>query len=138
MKRRAPISQVLTTEVTYVERHQPLSEVYHLLIKAPFHHVPVVEGGRPVGIVSSIDVLRLAYDVEGTDERALGAMLDYQFNIDDAMSTELRTLTTSATVRDAADAMADGEVHSVLVVDDGGKLAGIVTTTDLIRYLRDL
>ena len=65
-------------------------------------------------------------------------MLDHQFTIDDAMTAELLTLPESATVHDAAELLADSRRHSVLVLAADGSLAGIVTTTDLVRYLRDL
>jgi CBS domain-containing protein len=138
MKRRVPISQILTTEVVTVDRNQPLSEVYHMLRSAPFHHVPVMERDRPVGMVSSVDVLKLAYDTEGFDDKAMTAMLDYQFSIEDAMTAELLSLPPNASVQEAAEMLSDGKAHSVLVVDEDGKLHGIVTTTDLVRFLRDL
>lgn len=128
----------MTTDPVSVDRDQPLSEVYHVLKRARFHHVPVLDGDVPVGMISSTDILKLVYDVGGSSDRMLTTMLDHQFNIDDAMSTELRTLPESATVHDAAVALAEGDVHSVLVVDVDGGLVGIVTSTDLVRYLRDL
>lgn len=138
MTRRVPISQILTTDVTTVDRDQPLSEVYKALRSSPFHHMPVMDGERVVGMISSSDILRLAYDIDGFDDKAMSAMLDYQFNIEDAMTTELRHLNPEATIHQAAELLSDGQAHSVLVMDDGGKLHGIVTTTDLVRYLRDL
>ena len=65
-------------------------------------------------------------------------MLDHQFNLEDVMTTELVTLPDSATVHDAAEVLGRGGLHSVMVIDITGELAGIVTTTDLVRYLRDL
>ncbi len=137
MTKREPIKTVMTSEPTYVQRSQPISQVYDLLDGAPFHHVPVLDGDRPVGMVSASDILRLVYDIDGSDDRMLRTMLDHQFNIDDAMTEELRTLATTASVYDAASMLSDGSLHSVLVVDDDGKLVGIVTSTDLVRYLRD-
>ncbi len=136
--RRESITVVMTTKLVSVDLDQPMSEVYFVLKDAPFHHVPVLDGDRPVGIISSTDVLKLVYDIDGTSEHMLTTMLDHQFNIDDAMSTELVTLPESATVHDAAEVLADGKLHSVLVVDVEGSLVGIVTSTDLVRYLRDL
>lgn len=136
--RREPITTVMTTDLVSVDRDQPLSEVYHVLKRASFHHIPVLEGDTPVGIISSTDVLKLVYDVDGVSDRMLTTMLDHQFNIDDAMSTDLVTLPDTATVHDAAEVLAEGKVHSVLVVDVTRALVGIVTTTDLVRYLRDL
>ncbi len=88
-------------------------------------------------MLATSDILRLVYDVDGSDERSLRTYLDHQFTIDDAMSVDLRTLPLTATVRDAAAMLSDGSYHSIVVVDEKGKLAGIVTTTDLARYLRD-
>ena len=137
MTKREPIKSVMTSHPTYVQRSQPISQVYDLLDGAPFHHVPVLDGERPVGMVSASDILRLVYDIDGSDDRMLRTMLDHQFTIDDAMTEELRTVSSSASVFDAASMLSDGSLHSVLVVDDSGKLVGIVTSTDLVRYLRD-
>ncbi len=126
----------MTTEPDTIERSSPISEAYTILERAPFHHLIVVEGDEPVDMVASSDVLRLVYDVDGTDAKRLRTYLDHQFTIDDAMTEDLRTLPSTATVQEAAAAMADGQTHSVVVVDEG-KLAGIVTTTDLVRYVRD-
>jgi CBS domain-containing protein len=128
----------MTTDVVSIDRDQPLSEAYEALRGAPYHHIPVLENDRPVGMLSSTDILRLVYDVEGSDDRMLRAMLDHQFSIDDAMTPDLVTLPDTATVHDAADVLSQGKMHSVVVVDEVGSLVGIVTTTDLIRYLRDL
>ena len=130
------ITDLMTPDPTTIERSRPISEAYDLLDRAPFHHLVVVEGDEPVGMMASSDILRLVYDVDGADERRLRTYLDHQFTIDDAMTEDLRTVPMTATIRDAAGAMADGQAHSVVVLD-GDRLAGIVTTTDLVRHLRD-
>lgn len=131
------IVEVMTDEVITVDRSQTLSEVYDLFQNNAIHHLPIMDGQRPIGMISAGDVLALVYDIEDPSDRMMRAMLDHQFTIDDAMSDELDTLGTDATVHDAADRLADGHHHSVVVVDATGHLAGIVTSTDLIRYLRD-
>jgi len=131
------IADLITRDPVTIERDKPLSEAYRLLRAAPFHHVPVVDRDKPIGIISSVDVLRLAYDIEGFEDRDMADMLDYQFNLDDAMSTDLRMVTDDSTIRQAAAQLADGQVHSLLVIDNDGSLTGIVTTTDLLRRLAD-
>ena len=138
MKRQQPITKVMTTTIASVDLGQPLTEVYHALNAAAFEHVPVLDGDRPVGIISSTDILRLVYDIAGADDQMLTTMLDLQFNLEDVMSTNLVTLGDSATIQDAAEVLAKGGIHSVLVLGPAGSLVGIVTTTDLVRYLRDL
>jgi CBS domain-containing protein len=136
--KKQPITKVMSKEVITAHRGQPLSEVWDILRDNRIHHLPVVDGTKPVGLISATDILKLVYDVEGTDDRMLRTMLDHQFTIDDAMSTALVTANVGSTLHHAADLMSDGSIHSVLVLDDNGDLAGIVTSTDLIRYVRDL
>lgn len=136
--KKQPITKVMSADVITVHRGQSLSEVWDILRENKIHHLPVVDGPTPVGIISATDILKLVYDVDGTDERMLRTMLDHQFTIDDAMSTALVTASVDSTVHHAADLMSDGTIHSVLVLDDRGELAGIVTSTDIIRYVRDL
>lgn len=131
----APIVEVMTADPVTVERSDPVSDAYTLLNKARFHHLPVLEGDLPVGLISSTDILDLVYDAKGAAEKNLMVFLDHQFNIDDAMSTDLVTLPETSTVREAAEVIAEGKVHSVLVIGANGMLEGIVTTSDLIRYL---
>lgn len=135
MKKRPTISDVMTLEPVTVHRSQPLSEVYDLFESTSFNHVPVVDGDKPVGVISSTDILKLVYDVEGLDDRMLRTMLDHQFKIDDAMTSDVVTVVKSANLREVVDTMSSGAIHSALIVDDEGDLTGIVTTTDLIRAL---
>ena len=136
--RKQSISTVMTTDVVSIDLDQPLSEAYRALKGAPYHHIPVLDGDRPVGMISSSVVLKLVYVVVGSSDKMLTSMLDHQFTIEDAMTPPLVTLPESATVHDAAELLSDGKRHSVLIIDTVGLLVGIVTTTDLVRYLRDL
>lgn len=138
MKHRPKIADVMTAEPETVHLGQPISDVYMLLQSRNFHHVPVVDGRTLVGIISATDILKLVYDVEGNDDRMLRSFLDHQFTIEDAMSIDLVTSHRDKPLRSVVDQLADGNIHSVLVVDDEGRLDGIITSTDLIRQLRQL
>ena len=128
----------MTAEPTTIERSQPISEAYHILRHAKFHHLIVMEGDDVVGMLATTDILRLAYDADGSTERGLATYLDHQFTIDDAMTEHLQTLPVTATAHDDAELFAEGGFHSVVVLEANGHLAGIVTTTDLARFVVDL
>lgn len=51
------------------------------------------------------------------------------------MSAELKTVTPETLVEDAAAIMLDNEIGSVVVVDDDGRLEGILTSTDFVRIV---
>lgn len=135
MKIKPALADVMTKEPETVEIGQPLSEVYTLLRNRSFHHVPVLDSGVPVGLISATDILRLVYDAEGRDEQQLRGLLDYQFSIEDAMTVDLVSVRKGDPVSTVVDRLADGTVHSVVVLDDKDQLVGIVTSTDLIRLL---
>jgi len=95
----------------------------------------VVEGDRPVGIITERDILRRVLEVTLAPE-ALKAK--------EIMSSPLVTISDNATVEEAARVMAERNIKKLPVVQDG-RLIGIVTTTDIVRnqpkyvdVLRDL
>lgn len=51
------------------------------------------------------------------------------------MTTDLKTVSRDTLVEEAADMMMDEDIGSVLVVDDDGSLAGILTTTDFVSIV---
>ncbi len=138
MKHKPQLADVTTNNPETIQLGQPLSEAYDLLQNRSFHHVPIVDGDKAVGMISATDILKLVYDVEGHDDRMLRTMLDHQFTLEDAMTTELLTVKVGDPLRDVVDHLALGRAHSVLVVNDDGALEGIVTTSDLIRQLGEL
>lgn len=138
MKNKPTIADVMTSEPETVHVGQPLSDVYTLLQNRSFQHVPVVDGDVPVGLIAATDILKLVYDVEGHDDRMLHTILDHQFTIEDAMTVDLVTVGHEEPLRSVVDHMANGSVHSVIVLAEGGALAGIVTSSDLLRLLGDL
>ena len=53
-------------------------------------------------------------------------------HIQDVMTTNPETLPESTTVREAAEAMRANDIGDVVVVDDNGKLSGILTDRDIV------
>ncbi|MBW2501114.1 MAG: CBS domain-containing protein [Deltaproteobacteria bacterium] len=138
MKKNESIEKVLTREVVTAHTAQKVSDVRKLFAENGFHHMPVVSGKQLVGLISASDILGISVEGFGSDDRSMDAYLDHQFSIEGLMKKDLQTLPTKSTVADAAEALSDGSIHAVPVVDDKGDLVGLVTSTDLIRFLRDL
>ena len=138
MKKNEKIDQILTRETVTVHVGQKVSDVRKIFAKHGFHHVPVVSGKKLIGIVSASDILGISVEGVGSDERSMDAYIDHQFSIEGLMRKDLKTLSYRSTIADAAEVLSDGNFHAVPVVDENDGLVGLVTSTDLIRYLRDL
>jgi CBS domain-containing protein len=138
MKKNERIDRILTREIITVHVGQNVSDVRKIFAKHGFHHVPVVSGKKLIGIVSASDILGISVEGVGSDERSMDAYIDHQFSIEGLMKKDLKTLSTKSTIADAAEILSDGNFHAVPVVDNNDDLVGLVTSTDLIRFLRDL
>jgi len=73
--------------------------------------------------------------INGADNHTIDAIIDQQFSIGDIMSTELTTLNARDTIRQAAEVLSGNNFHAVPVTNNNSELQGIVTSSDLIRYL---
>lgn len=135
MKRHDPITHLMSRNVITVHHGDPISKVRALVREHGVHHIPVVQGDQLVGIITWSDILRVSFgDAFGTDERTVDATLDHTLTLEQVMKPNPVTLPETATVREAAEILAKSDFHSVPIVN-GGKLVGMVTSTDLIRYL---
>ncbi|WP_211831130.1 CBS domain-containing protein [Kistimonas asteriae] len=133
MKKHESIQKVMTTSPITVQKGQKLSDVNAIFREHNIHHVPVLDHKQPVGIIAETDILRLVYDAGNTDNRTQDTLMDQLHTIAEVMSNNLKTLPITATVKDAVEVLTDNRYHSVMVVDND-QLAGIVTSTDIIRY----
>lgn len=101
-------------------------------------HLPVVSGEELIGMLSLTDLARISFvdsygsvnEQENTVDTAVYSML----KIEQVMAQKVETIDADATIRDVAEVLSGREYHALPVVEDN-KLVGIVTTTDLIKYL---
>jgi len=129
------VKEIMTSDVLSVHDSEKLSVVARIFRENPIHHVPVLKGKKPVGIISTQDIFKLIFDFDSTDTRMLDTLLDHTYNIKDVMTDKLVIFEEESTLKDAAKILSDSSLHSILIVDKKGDLTGIVTTTDLIRFL---
>lgn len=137
MKRNELVSQIMSTDLATVDVGNKLSDVRRLLRERKIHHMPVVSGAEFIGLITTSDLLRVSWgDPYSHDPREIDVLLDTQ-DIRDVMQEDVRTVLPTTTIRDAARLLVDGSYHCLPVVEPSGVLVGLITTTDLIRYLLD-
>jgi CBS domain-containing protein len=54
---RTTLAQVMTTKLQTILPDRPLGHALHMMFEGGFRHVPVVENGKPVGMISARDAL---------------------------------------------------------------------------------
>ena len=135
MKNRVPVSVIMTKEVIKLNSTDDLTKAEMLFKKNKIRHIPVVSGKHLKGMLSYTDLLRISF-VDAVDDEAedVDTTVYNMFTIDQVMAKNLITITPETTIRETAEILSKNEFHA-LPVCDGETLVGIVTTTDLLKYL---
>lgn len=135
MKKRTPISSIMTKNVITLNHTDDLETAERLFKSKKIRHIPVVSGTAIIGMLSYTDLLRISFaDSIGDDEDSVDTTVYNMFTIEQVMAKNLTSIESSTTIKEVAEILAKKEFHALPVVDNG-ELVGIVTTTDLINYL---
>jgi CBS domain-containing protein len=122
---RIPVTVVMTHSVVSARREMPTDEVVELVIRKRLGCVPVIEDfGRPIGMITRVDLVEQLLGAGARPTTANELMLPLAI-----------TLGERATVAHAAALMATEDVHHLPIVDSGGRLIGIVSSLDIVRWL---
>jgi CBS domain-containing protein len=125
----------MSRSLVTVTADTPLSEARARLATGHVHHLPVVDEDRLVGIVSATDFVHAAQSWLDPGKRPRRDAVDRPLTVADIMQRDPITVGPETKLGEVMDLLADGGFHSLPVVQ-GGKLIGIVTTTDIVRRFR--
>jgi CBS domain-containing membrane protein len=135
MKTIVAVSTIMTQNVLKLNLNDNLTKAEMLFKKHKVRHLPVVLNDKIVGMLSYTDLLRISFvDVIDDDENEVDSTVYNMFTIEQVMTKKLEKITPETTIKEAAKILSNKEFHALPVVDKD-VLVGILTTTDLIKYL---
>lgn len=138
------VSDVMTRTVVAVGRDASFKEMVRTMGQWRVSAMPVLEGeGRVVGVVSEADLLPKE-EFRDSDPIRLGQLRDLPdivkagaVTADELMTSPAITVHANATLAETARIMTHRRVKRLPVVDDEGRLEGIVSRADLLKvFLR--
>ncbi len=121
----SPIERFMTPDPVCIGRHDLLSTATAQMRARGFRHLPVVDHGKLVGIVSQRD-LALAVSLPSEDPSAE--------QVDEAMSKDVYVVPPDRPVGEVAAKMVECKYGCTVVARDD-RVVGIFTTTDALRVL---
>ncbi len=136
MKRRTPVSEIMTKEIITLNHTDDLSIAESLFKKNNIRHIPVVSGNNIIGMLSYTDLLRISFADSIEEDGNVESVVYNMFTIEQVMAKNLVSVNSKTTIKEVAEILSKKEFHALPVVDEE-ILVGIVTTTDLINYLID-
>jgi len=132
---RVRVGDVMKRQIVTIGATDRLSTVEDIMTLGRVRHMPVVNAGRLVGVVSERDLLRVSLSsLATTDRRARRKFLD-GIEIASVMSAPAIVIDPKAALSDAARIMLDGRIGCLPVVSDRGELLGLITESDLLCSL---
>jgi len=111
-----------------IRRNASLHEAAAIMREHQIRHLPVLDGGRLIGLLSIRDI-HLVEGMRGVDPK--------QTTVEDAMTSDVYAVQESVDLDKVVEQMADRRLGSAVVVDRHGEVRGIFTTVDALQVLCD-
>lgn len=135
MLENVKVREWMTSPVVSVSPTTPISNAHQIMKENGIRRLPVVDGERVVGIITIGDVR----EASPSDATTLSIWeLNYlwaQLTVEKVMSHKVITIKQDKPILDAAESMLNNKVSGLPVLDDGGKLVGMITESDIFRML---
>ncbi|REK10752.1 MAG: CBS domain-containing protein [Planctomycetota bacterium] len=151
-KHNTPLKEVLSSDVVSINPQDTLREALNVMVENRVSALPVIDVERHcIGIISVTDLLGMTKDLGdelnalaeagGADHKDLVARLENADLLTEPvqgwMSSDVVSLGSNSTVQQAAREMVRNSIHRLVVLDDKKRLAGVVSTMDLLAVYCD-
>jgi acetoin utilization protein AcuB len=123
------ISRYMTRQPWTIRKDAKMAQAHALMREHHIRHLPVLEGGQLVGIVSERD-LHLIETLPDCDPEDV--------TVEEAMSVDVYTVDAEAPLDDIVEAMAQRKLGCAIVQNRRGVVEGIFTTIDALQVLADV
>src|SRR5690554_8203070 len=134
MKPIVPVSKIMTRNVVKLNVHDSLTNAEQLFKKHRIRHIPVVSGSKMVGIISYTDLLEVAVADYTDDDLSVVTTTYNMFSLEQVMTKDVVTVLSYTSIKEVAEIFVSNDFRALPVLYED-KLVGIVTTTDIIKYL---
>lgn len=124
-----PVSRHMSLQPWTIRRTATLHEAVGMMREHQIRHLPVLDGGKLVGVVSIRDI-HLVEGMRGVDFKVV--------TVEEAMTSDVYAVREEAPLDKVLEQMADRKLGSAIIVDRRDDVRGIFTTIDAMRALCDL
>jgi len=111
----------LNSEVKWANKTEITSKLLSIMVDESFDNIVIVENFKPIGILTTKDVINLVKYEK-----------DFNAPVSQYMTTPIETIQKDSTIKKALEFINNKQYKRVVVVDNNGELAGIITQKELI------
>jgi CBS domain-containing membrane protein len=133
MPGRMLVSEIMSKDVVTLIEDETLAHAKSCMDRGRIRHLPVVQDGRLVGLVTHRDLLAASFSIFAEVEPAEQRRVFVTIPVAEAMHRDVVTVRPETTVAEAARILLDNKYGCLPVVDADGTLVGIVTEADFMH-----
>jgi len=138
---RTTVKQFMSGDPVSIGSGASALDAYEVMLRHGIRHLPVVTpDARVIGVVTADD-LAAALALPLRPQRALATAerrAALEWSVSQLMTHAPQTLCRDATLADAAERMAEGRFGCLPIVDESGRLEGLLSETDLLHAFANL
>lgn len=127
--------EIMNREPVTVEMDTTLERIRGLFQKAHTHHVVVVRGREPVGIISDRDVLKTVSPFVGKLSERPQDLVTLNRLAHQVMSRDLITVTGETPIEDAINLLLQHNISALPILTPKGKLMGTISWRNILRHI---
>lgn len=130
-----PVSTIMTPNPISLNPASSISEASEIFSKKRIHHIPVVDDGKLVGMVSKSDYLffKRGFLDENVDEKIEEIRMN-NYEVKHIMTKGIASMEPTERINVALEIFKENLFHAIPIVEEG-RLVGILTTLDIIATL---
>ncbi len=128
-KLNLPVEEFTTPDPVTAIETTSINDLIHLMKEYGVRHIPILRGGKVVGIVSDRDV-RVASGLNSLEKMLIEAQ--------HIMASDPITVNSETCLEEVAFEMSQNKIGSVIVNDENEKFLGIFTVTDALNALIEI
>lgn len=136
---RRRVEEIMSAPPVVIDEDRPLGEAVDLMLGKNLKRLPVIDGaGRLSGMLSRLDIFRTVMR-EAPDWQAFQAQhisVQHLRTVADIVRRDTRTVTPETTIDQVIRIIDGNDIQMVAVVDDSGRLLGVISDHDLLRYFK--
>lgn len=119
------IQSIMTTDIISLSRHSYVKDAVDLMSTNDISCVLIVEDEKPIGIITERDILKLA-----TKNKNIESL-----QLEEHMTCPIKTINKDMDFYEASRYLEENKIRRIVMVNEEGKLVGLVTQTDLKNHL---
>jgi CBS domain-containing membrane protein len=128
-----PVCELMSSDVVTLTEDETLAHAQRCMARGRIRHLPVVQGGTLVGLVTHRDLLAASFSIFAGVGQSEQRRVFSTVSVSDLMHRDVVAVGPELPVKEAARMLLDNKYGCLPVVAGGGELLGIVTEADFLR-----